>query len=143
VVAAAALAVPSVRRVLTARHEDEATPHDAHWTVQVEVVLLSSRPGGGLGFRVLSAALPAGAHPDETALALAGFHTHHVAAHGARHLAYLAETDPSVVAASAAAPELWSALAAAVDRLPVAEHERAHALARQWGPDVGVGAWEH
>lgn len=58
-------------------------------------------------------------------------HAHHVAAHGARHLVFLADTDPTVRRAARQAPGLWAALRAAVHSLPVAEHGPAHALARQ------------
>lgn len=61
----------------------------------------------------------------------AGLHAHHIAAHGARHLAYLAHTDPTVRCSAATAPEIWSLLASTA-HAPVAPHDRAHALAEEW-----------
>jgi hypothetical protein len=58
----------------------------------------------------------------------AGLHAHHVAAHGARHFAYLARTDPTVRRSAAVLPEMWALLAGTADA-PVAPHDRAHALA--------------
>lgn len=58
----------------------------------------------------------------------AGLHAHHVAAHGARHLAYLAHTDPTVRCSATTAPEIW-ALLARTACAPVAPHDQAHDLA--------------
>lgn len=60
----------------------------------------------------------------------AGLHAHHVAAHGARHLAYLAHTDPTVRRSATAAPEIW-ALLAKTAQAPVAPHDQAHDLAER------------
>ena len=169
----------------------------ARWRVDLEVVLLSARPDGLLGYRVVTGRLPRGASPDLLARRLAGLddgpppdgavshatswrwtsggrlvltwtavpdrcpqaaapltgpsivcsadpllptpdglHLHHVAAHGARHLAYLAGNDPTVGRAAAAAPALWDAVRAAASA-PVDEHDRAHALATGW-PATGA-----
>lgn len=56
-------------------------------------------------------------------------HAHHVVAHAARHLAYLARHDPTVAATAQVRPQLWAALQQAADRMPVAPHARAHSLA--------------
>jgi hypothetical protein len=61
----------------------------------------------------------------------AALHAHHIAAHGARHLAYLASTDPIVRRSAATAPQIW-ALLASTAHAPVACHDRAHALAERW-----------
>ena len=63
-----------------------------------------------------------------------GLHAHHVAAHGARHLAFLAGTDPFVAQCAAQDPDLWDRVRR-VARAPVGEHGRAHALARRWADD--------
>lgn len=60
----------------------------------------------------------------------AGLHAHHIAAHGARHLAYLAHTDPTVRCSAATAPEIW-ALLAKTAHAPVAPHDQAHDLAER------------
>ncbi len=57
-----------------------------------------------------------------------GLHDHHVAAHGARHLAYLAVTDPAVRRCANAAPDVWRAISTTASA-PVAPHQQAHALA--------------
>lgn len=57
-------------------------------------------------------------------------HAHHVAAHAARHLAYLAEHDPTVQVALQQLPELLSQLQSLAATVPVAPHGLAHALAR-------------
>ncbi len=57
-----------------------------------------------------------------------GLHAHHVAAHGARHLAYLAHTDPTVRRSAATSPEIW-ALLAKTAHAAVAPHDQAHDLA--------------
>ncbi len=57
---------------------------------------------------------------------------HHVAAHAARHLAYLCATDPTVAQAARASThsDLWNAIAAAAT-LPVATHDLlAHSATR-------------
>jgi hypothetical protein len=55
-------------------------------------------------------------------------HDHHVAAHAVRHLAYLAGTDPAVIAAATTQPELWAAVTAYGERTPVGTHNEVHAL---------------
>lgn len=62
----------------------------------------------------------------------AGLHQHHVVAHAARHLAYLAEHDPTVSNAAGAAPDAWSALCRTVQAMPPTDHLDAHALVRRW-----------
>jgi len=57
-------------------------------------------------------------------------HAHHVAAHAARHLAYLALQDPTVRDSLQQLPELLSQLQSLAATVPVAPHGRAHALAR-------------
>lgn len=57
-------------------------------------------------------------------------HAHHVAAHAARHLAYLAEHDPTVQAALVQLPELLAQLRSLAATVPVAPHGLAHALAQ-------------
>ena len=49
----------------------------------------------------------------------AGLHEHHVVAHAARHLGYLARHDRTVRACAAAAPRPWQALQQAVRDMPV------------------------
>ncbi len=61
-----------------------------------------------------------------------GLHQHHVVAHAARHLAYLAVHDPTVGRAAQAAPACWAALAEAVRAMPAGGHEDGHELARRW-----------
>lgn len=65
----------------------------------------------------------------------AGLHAHHIAAHGARHLAYLARTDPMVRRAAAKAPQMW-ALLADTAQVPVAPHDQAHDLAQRFTSQV-------
>lgn len=57
-------------------------------------------------------------------------HAHHVAAHAARHLAFLADHDPTVQEALQQVPELLARLHALAATVPVAPHGLAHALAR-------------
>lgn len=76
--------------------------------------------------------------PDPLRPSPAGLHQHHVVAHAARHLAYLAEHDPTVRAAAADSPCAWSALSRTVRDMPPTDHLDAHALAWHWGmPDGG------
>lgn len=59
----------------------------------------------------------------------AEIHDHHVAAHAVRHLAYLAETDPTVRTAARQHPALWAAIARYAASTPVGTHSEVHALA--------------
>lgn len=54
-----------------------------------------------------------------------GLHAHHVAAHGARHLAYLACTDPVVARCAEEAPSIWRLISETASA-PVAPHRYAH-----------------
>ena len=62
----------------------------------------------------------------------AGLHEHHVVAHAARHLDYLAQHDQTVRDAARRAPAAWAALHGAVHDMPVTEHLDGHELARRW-----------
>lgn len=60
-------------------------------------------------------------------------HAHHIAAHAVRHLAYLADTDPTV-AAAADAPrthDLWKVIRAVGRDIPAGVHATAHSIAKQ------------
>lgn len=61
-----------------------------------------------------------------------GLHEHHVVAHAARHLAYLAERDPVVREAVGLDAAPWQALLRTVRDMPDTEHLDTHALARRW-----------
>ncbi len=120
---------------LTGAAEEGAVSHAASWRFEHPATLV-------LTYTALPDPQPGGAEPlaspsvvcsgDPLRPGPEALHGHHVAAHGARHLAYLAQSDPAVRAAAYCAPGAWRALALAVEGLPVAEHEQAHALARHW-----------
>jgi hypothetical protein len=67
-----------------------------------------------------------------------GLHAHHVAAHGARHLAYLARTDPAVGRCVGDAPAIWG-LINETTSAPVAPHHQAHTLAERRTPRLPAG----
>lgn len=59
-----------------------------------------------------------------------GLHSHHVAAHAVRHLAYLADTDPAIAALATAHPDpCWAIVRATGATTPAATHTTAHANA--------------
>ncbi|MBA3907888.1 MAG: hypothetical protein H0X35_14570 [Pseudonocardiales bacterium] len=60
-----------------------------------------------------------------------GMHAHHVAAHAVRHLAYLAGTDPTIIAiADADGPDgCWATDRSVGARTPAATHVAVHRLA--------------
>lgn len=71
-----------------------------------------------------------------------GLHAHHVAAHGARHLAYLVRTDPVVGRSARLAPEIWRLICETAGT-PVAPHDQSHALAEERTPSLPAnGTWE-
>lgn len=59
----------------------------------------------------------------------AALHAHHVAAHAARHLALLLQSDPTVASAAQDFGAELDALVAATLTIPVGIHAQAHALA--------------
>jgi hypothetical protein len=61
-------------------------------------------------------------------------HEHHVAAHAVRHLAYLADTDPTVARTASRRPELWQALNDYAAATQVGDHEQSHGVERAGAP---------
>lgn len=68
-----------------------------------------------------------------------GLHAHHLAAHGARHLAYLARTDPAVGRCVGDAPAIWRLINETASA-PVAPHDQAHTLAGRRTPRLPAGS---
>ncbi len=54
-------------------------------------------------------------------------HVHHVAAHAVRHLAHLAESDPTVREAAAHRHDLWQVITGAGGAMAVGSHDETHA----------------
>ncbi len=100
--------------------------HSTSWRTEGETLVLTYAvlpdPDPAAGGESLSSGIVTSGDPTRPSPVDVG--VHHVAAHAARHLAYLRATDPTVAKAArlSAHPGLWSAIAATTD-LPVATHD--------------------